>query len=325
MLKTKIKPIHASLVVKSLPASSSTGRKASGPPPAVEALLGPANRSVRASTKRSPAYATIEPVNAERPRKRTSTARFASKRSFEGAGLHSKSAPAPFYRCVDRRLISKCRITLHYGAQDYVDCTRRRSSSPKDDERDDNSSSRTRNTSATQSVVAKMKRMSLLTNDQATMRDDNGNIIARLFNNTKTNTVYLFRNKPSYHRQSPIAQANAKKMFGNSGTKYRLYKYAKVEIGRNNKAFYMVADGQTRRGDVIYKTIYVAHLRQQDKIIKIKSFNTSNVVATVRFDKYGAAYVFHIEEGADIAAIIAIEQTVYSTDEGFFYLEINEY
>jgi hypothetical protein len=166
--------------------------------------------------------------------------------------------------------------------------------------------------------------MSLLTNDEATMRDGNGNIIARLFSNSKTNTVYLFRNKPGFHRQSPVLQKNARKMFGDSGTKTRLYKYAKVEIG-HNKAFYMVADGQTRRGDVVYKTIYVAHLRQQDKIIKIKSFNTSNVVATVRFDKYGAAYVFHIEEGADIAAIIAIEQTVYSTDEGFFYLEINEY
>ena len=332
MLKTKIQPIHESLLVESLPASSSTGRMASGPPDVANRRRGrtsthrsPADvthKSLADVTHKSPADVTHKPVNSEYPRKRPSVVRFGSKRSFEGAGLHSKSAPAPFYRCVDRRLISKCSITLHYGAQDYIDFTRRRSSSSKDDERDDISSN-ARNMSAAKKVLAKMKRMSLLTNDQATMRDDNGNIIARLFNNTKTNTVYLFRNKPSYHRQSPIAQENAKKMFGNSGTKYRLFKYAKVEICRN-KALYMVADGQTSRGVVVYKTIYVAHLRQQDKIIKIKSFNTSNVVANIRFDKYGAAAVFHIEEGVDVAAIIAIEQAVYATDEGYFYLEINQ-
>ena len=316
MLKSKVAPINGGLVVEGLPASSATGRKASGPPAVTNC------RRVRTSTHRSPADATIQPVNSEHPRKRPSAVRFGSKRSFEGAGLHSKSAPAPFYRCVDKRLISKCSITLHYGAQDYIDCTRRRSTSPTDEERDD-SSSNARNMSAAQEVLAKMKRMSLLTNDQATMRDDNGDIIARLFSNTKTNTVYLFRNKPSYHRQSPIAQANAEKMFGDSGTTYRLYKYAKIEICRN-KALYMVADGQTSRGIVVYKTIYVGHLRQQDKIIKIKSFNTSNVVANIRFDNYGAAAVFHIEEGVDVAAIIAIEQAVYATDEGYFYLEINQ-
>ena len=316
MLKSKVDPIHVSLVVESFPALSSTGRKTSGPPAVAN------RRRVRTSTHRSLADAAVRPVNPEHPSKRTSVVRFGSKRSFEGAGLHSKSAPAPFYRCVDRRLISKCSITLHYGALDYVDCTRRRSSSSKDDARDD-SSSNTRNTSTTQNVVAKMRRMSLLTNDETTMRDGNGNIIARLFNNTKSNTVYLFRTKPSYHRQSPIAQTNAKKMFGDSGTKTRLYKYAKVE-SLHDKAIYMITDGQTSRGVVVYKTIYVAHLRQQDKIVKIKSFNTSNVVATIRFDKYGAAAVFHIEEGVDIAAIIAIEQAVYATDEGYFYLEINQ-
>ena len=316
MLKSKVDPIHASLVVESFPALSSTGRKASVPSAVAN------RRRVRTSTHRSPAGATVQPTHPEHPRKRTSVVSFGSKRSFEGAGLHSKSAPAPFYRCVDRRLISKSSITLHYGAQDYVDCTRRRSSSSKDDARDD-SSSNTRNTSTTQNVVAKMRRMSLLTNDETTMRDGNGNIIARLFNNTKSNTVYLFRTKPSYHRQSPIAQTNAKKMFGDSGTKTRLYKYAKVE-SLHDKAIYMITDGQTSRGVVVYKTIYVAHLRQQDKIIKIKSFNTSNIVSTIRFDKYGTAAVFHIEEGVDIAAVIAIEQAVYATDEGYFNLEINQ-
>jgi len=312
MLKSKVDPIHVSLVVESFPALSSTGRKTSGPPEV------PNRRRVRTSTHRSQAGATVQPTHPEHPRKETSVV----KRPFEGAGLHSKSAPAPFYRCVDRRLISKCSITLHYGALDYVDCTRRRSSSSKDDARDD-SSSNTRNTSATQNVVAKMRRMSLLTNDETTMRDGNGNIIARLFNNTKSNTVYLFRTKPSYHRQSPIAQTNAKKMFGDSGTKTRLYKYAKVE-SFHNKAIFLIADGQTSRGAVVYKTMYVAQLRQHDKIVNIKSFSTSNVVATIRFDKYGAAAVFHIEEGVDIAAIIAIEQAVYATDEGYFYLEINQ-
>lgn len=264
--------------------------------------------------------AGLELVNPAQPRKRVSVARFASKRSFEGVGVHSKSSPAPIYRCVDRNLISEHSITLFYGGQDYVDSTRRRSSSGKHGDSDDNSykSNNSRNVSSTatntQNVVAKMRRVSLLTNDEATMRDGKGSIIARLYTNAKTNTVYLFRNTPSYLHQAPIAPKNAKKMFGNAGTKTKLYKYAKIELGRNS-ATYLVANGQTRQGVVVYKKIYIADLTQKDKTIEIKSSSTSKVVSNIRFDKYGASAVFHIEEGVDVAAIIAIEQAVYAGDD----------
>ena len=316
MIKSKLKEVHESMMADCVPLRSS---RASGPP-AVVAVPVPSNRPPRPLTKRSSMDAGLEQANSAQPRKRASVVRFASKRSFEGVGVHSKSSPAPIYRCVDRRLISEQRITLFYGGQDYVDSTRRRSSALKDDDSDDNSykSNNSRNVSSTatnsQNVVAKMRRVSLLTNDEATMRDGKGSIIARLYTNTKTNTVYLFRNTPSYLHQAPIAPKNAKKMFGNAGTKIKLYKYAKIELGRN-KATYLVANGQTSRGVVVYKKIYIADLTQKDKSIEIKSSSTSNVVTNIRFDKYGASAVFHIEEGVDVAAIIAIEQAVYAGDD----------
>eukprot|EP00563_Minutocellus_polymorphus_P021056 CAMPEP_0197715092 /NCGR_PEP_ID=MMETSP1434-20131217/271_1 /TAXON_ID=265543 /ORGANISM="Minutocellus polymorphus, Strain CCMP3303" /LENGTH=284 /DNA_ID=CAMNT_0043299103 /DNA_START=139 /DNA_END=993 /DNA_ORIENTATION=+ len=266
------------------PASLPSDRKAtcSGPPPAVVAVPVPAHRRTsKAYTKQSSAKVGFDLVDTAQPRKRASVVRFASKRSFEGGGV---------YRCVDRRLISERSITLFYGGQDYVDDTSSNS-------------------------VAKMRRVSLLTNDEATMRDGKGNAIARLYTNVTTNTFYLFRNAPSYRRQAPVAQKNANKMFGDSGTKAKLYKFAKIEIGRN-KATYLVAYGQTSSGVVVYKKIYIADLTQQDKVIEIKSSSTGNVVAKIRFDKYGASAVFHIEEGSDVAAIIALEQTVYAATDG---------
>ena len=157
-----------------------------------------------------------------------------------------------------------------------------------------------------------MRRVSLLTNDDATMRDGKGSIIARLYTNANTNTVYLFRNTPSYLHQAPVAPKNVQKMFGNAATKIKLYKFAKIELGRN-KATYLVANGQTSRGVLVYKKVYIA--AQKDESIEIKSSSTSNVVANIRFDKYGASAVFHIEECVDIAAILAIEQVVYAADD----------
>ena len=57
-------------------------------------------------------------------------------------------------------------------------------------------------------------------------------------------------------------------MFGSSGTKIKLYKYAKIELGRN-KATYLVANGQTSRGVVVYKKVYIADLTQKDESIEI--------------------------------------------------------
>lgn len=199
--------------------------------------------------------------------------------------------------CLDPKLRCSGDVTgIIYDGRTYVDLFQSRDDEPP-------------------RTLAKINRESLLCKNGARIRNKKGQIIAIMHRSPKTNAVYLFRDTPAFVGQAPLSPSLGKLMFGDNFTK-QIYRYAKI-TRRNGTYFYNVAISGRKGGGggVVYRREYSAVVDDCGEIIYFDTDSgSSNLAAKSTADKFGINVVFQIEKRVDIAAVIALEQTIYASD-----------